>query len=200
MALIPLVWGPLPLPRTIIPLLLLAWLSLGLRQLTWRSVGLSKPGNWPLTALGGAALGALAVLFGITVISPLLRLIGESTQADTLVSLPGNFPLFLTLLIVTWPLAALVEEMVYRGYLLNRWTDVLGDTPRGWAISIVFGAAMFSLAHGRYDIQFLLTGFLAGLLEGWLYLAARRNLWLPIVFHGVFNSIFITLAFLGIRA
>ncbi len=199
-ALIPLLWGLLPVPRTIIPLLLLAWLSLWLRHVTWRSIGLSRPRSWSLAATGGIALGALAVLFSVTVISPVFRLVGESTTANTLAAVRGDWPRFLTLLIVTWPLAALLEEMVYRGYVLNRLSDLLGGSPPGWAVSIVLSAAMFSLAHGSYDLRSLATSFLAGLLEGGLYLAGRRNLWMPITFHGVTNSISITLAFLGIQA
>ncbi len=57
---------------------------------------------------------------------------------------------------------------------------------------------MFSLAHGNYSAEFMLMSFLLGVLEGYLYLANHRNLWLPIAFHGVTNTISLTRAFLGI--
>jgi hypothetical protein len=194
---IPILWGLLPFPRTIIPLLLLAWLSLWLRQITWKTIGLKKPENWFHTATIGFLVGILAVLFGILVISPLFRLAGQAPSTDMLSSLQGNFPLFIVLVIITWLLAAILEEMVYRGYLLNRLTDVLGHSTRGWIISVILSAVLFSLAHGRYEPQFVWTSFLAGVLEGWLYLTSQRNLWLPIIFHGITNSISITIAFLG---
>ncbi len=193
----PILWGLLPFPRTIIPLLLLAWLSLWLRQITWKTIGLERPENWFQTAAIGLVVGILAVLFGIFVISPLFRLAGQALGADMLSSLPGNLPFFIGLILTTWLLAAILEEMVYRGYLLNRLTDVLGHNTPGWIISIILSAVMFSLAHGRYEPQFVLTSFLAGVIEGWLYLTSQRNLWLPIIFHGITNSISITMAFLG---
>jgi membrane protease YdiL (CAAX protease family) len=198
--LIPLLWGLLPFPRTIIPLFFLAWLSLWLRQITWKTVGLNKPGNWFLTFVIGFVVGILAVLIGILVISPLFRLVGQTPPlTDTLSSLQGNLPLYIGLLISTWLLAAVLEEMVYRGYLLNRLTDIFGHSTRGWTISVIISAIMFCLAHGRYEPQFLFTSFLAGIFEGWLYLTSRHNLWLPIVFHGVTNSISITMVFLSLH-
>lgn len=194
---IPILWGLLPFPRTIVPLLLFAWLSLWLRQITWKTIGLKRPENWFQTATIGFVVGISAVLFGILVVLPLFRLVGQAPDTDILSSLQGNFPLFIGLLITTWLLAAFLEEMVYRGYLLNRLTDMLGHNTPGLVISILVSSIMFSLAHGRYEPQFLLTSFLAGVIEGWLYLISKRNLWLPIIFHGITNSISITIAFLG---
>jgi membrane protease YdiL (CAAX protease family) len=198
--LIPFIWGLLPFPRTIIPLLLLAWLSLWLRQISWKTVGLNKPENWFLTSAIGFVLGIMAILFGIFVISPLFHLVGKTAPlTDSLSSLQGNLLQFLGLLIITWLLAAVLEEMAYRGYLLNRLTDLFGCCTRGWTISVIISAIMFSLAHGRYEPQFLFTSFLAGIFESWLYLTSRHNLWLPIVFHGVTNSISITMVFLNLH-
>lgn len=194
---IPFLWGFLPFPRTIIPLLLLAWLSLWLRQMTWKTVGLRKPNNWFKSVAAGIAVGTLAVLFGILVISPLFRSTGQVPSTDVLSSLQGDFPLYILLIITTWLLGAILEEMVYRGYLLNRLTDVLGHSRLGWIISIILSAITFSLAHGRYELRFVSTSFLAGVIEGWLYLTGQRNLWLPIIFHGTTNTISITMAFLG---
>ncbi len=197
--LIPALWVLLPLPRTIIPLLLLAWLSLWLRQRGWGNVGLRHPESWLLTCSTGIAIAAAAAILGYTVVNPmLLRLTGEAATANGLALLRGNLLAFLALLAFTWPLAAVAEEMVYRGYVLNRLADLFGQSRLGWGISLVLSAAMFSLAHGQYSLQFIVTSSLMGLVEGGSYLLSRRNLWLSIIVHGVANTIGFTLAFLGI--
>ena len=197
--LIPALWGLLPLPRTIIPLLLLAWLSLWLRQRGWGDVGLRRPKSWFLTFSLGIAIGGSIEILGYTVINPvLLRLIGEAADPRDFSILRGNLPAFLTLLAFTWPLAAVAEEMVYRGYVLNRLADLFGQSRLGWGISLMLSAVMFSLAHGQYGPRFIVTSSLMGLVEGGSYLLSRRNLWLPIVVHGMSNTISLALLFLGL--
>jgi membrane protease YdiL (CAAX protease family) len=196
--LIPALWVLLPLPRTIIPLLLLAWLSLWLCQRGWGEVGLRRPKSWFLTLSLGIAIGGSIDILGYTVINPvLLRLIGEAADPRDFSILRGNLPAFLALVAFTWPLAAVVEEMVYRGYVLNRLTDLFGQSQLGWGISLILSAMVFSLAHGQYSPRFIVTSTLMGLVEGGSYLLNRRNLWLPIIIHGVSNTISLTLVFLG---
>ncbi len=194
----PLVWGLTPLPRTVIPFFLFGWASLWLRSLAWRDVGLRRPRSWSLAIFGGLLASASAQFLGLRVLSPaLLRLRGEALQTGSLAFLHGNFAAYLFLLVFTWPLAAVLEEMVYRGYLLNRMFDLLGRRKLAIAISLVLNALIFSLAHGRYTFDFILTSLPMGLLEGCLYLASGRNLWTSIITHGMANTISFTLAFLG---
>ena len=117
---------------------------------------------------------------------------------DSLSVIRGNFILTLGLLLSTWVLGAFPEELVYRGYLVNRLGDLVGRNLPGKMISVILSAGIFSLAHGRYDLHFLLTAFLAGIIEGWLYFASHKNLWLPIIFHGTTDSLSIILTFLEI--
>ena len=197
--LIPALWGLLPLPRTIIPVLLLAWLSLWLRQRGWREVGLRRPESWLQTLAVAVAIAGSAAILGFTVVNPmLLRLTGETATTSGLAFLRGNPLALLVLLAFTWPLAAVMEEMVYRGYVLNRLADFFGRSRLGWGVSLILSAVMFSLAHGQYSLRFIITSSLMGLVEGGSYMLSRRNLWLPIIVHGLSDTISLTLVFLGI--
>lgn len=188
----------LPLPNTVIPLFLLGWISLWLRRFGWRDLGFCRPRSWFPTVLTGIVIGGFVVLFSKALLPIVLRLVGETYEPSGLCSLESNLPLFLALLASTWPLGAVMEELVYRGYVLNRLTDLFGRSKRGWGISIMLSALMFSLAHGVYSPWLILAISLQGLLLGGLYLIGRRNLWLPIIAHGAGITINITLAFLGI--
>ena len=196
--LLPALWGFLPLPKTIAPLLLLTWLSLWLRRLSWRDLGLCRPRSWPVAVLAGLGAGGLTVFFAKVVLPIVLRVFRREYEPRGLYSLEGNLPVYLMLLFGTWLLAALMEEMVFRGYILNRFADLFGRGRWGWGVSFILSALIFSWAHGVYDLWFLLMTFLHGLLMGSLYLLGCRNLWFSIIAHGTGITVNLTLAFFGV--
>ncbi|MCL5999702.1 MAG: CPBP family intramembrane metalloprotease [Chloroflexi bacterium] len=198
-ALFPLFLVLIQMPGTIIPLLLLGWLSLWLRHQSWKGIGLRKPASWFQVILIGSGVAVVGVYLSEKAISPLLlRLTGE-TQPQVIEpdSLRGNSLYFSFLLVGIWLLAAVGEELVYRGYVLNRLVDLFGCSKAAWGIGLLVSSLMFSFGHGIFNQAVIIGGFLIGLVEGGLYLASRRNLWLSIVFHGAWDTIFLTLFFLS---
>lgn len=196
--LLPALWGFLPLPRTVIPLFLLAWLSLWLRHLAWSDLGFCRPQSWSKTVLTAIGAGGIIVLFARVILPFVSRVAGERYEPNGLYSLEGDLPTYLMLLFGTWPLGAVMEEMVYRGYFLNRLADLLGRGNWGWGISLVLSALIFSWTHGVYSFWFLSMTFLHGLFLGGLYFLGRKNLWSPIIAHGTGITVNITLAFFGV--
>jgi membrane protease YdiL (CAAX protease family) len=194
-----ILWGLLPLPRSVLPLVAFAWLSLWLRQITWGEIGLRKPDRLLPTILVGAGVAAGAALAGWLVVIPAItHLSGAGTEIAGYSYLRGNAQAWIGLILVTWPLAAILEEMVYRGYFLNRLADQFGRRRGGWLLSLVCSSLVFALAHGQYTARFLVASFFMGLLEGSLYLVWGQNLWIPIVVHGMADTITFTLVFLGL--
>lgn len=100
----------------------------------------------------------------------------------------GNFRALLGWLAVSWTLAAFGEEMVYRGYLLNRLGDLTGFTTLGWAISLLAVAAFFGMVHAYQGASGILLAGFSGLVQGLAYLATKRNLWVSIICHGVTDT------------
>jgi hypothetical protein len=115
-----------------LPMLLIGWLSLWLRRVSWRQLGLARPKSWLKTVLAGVGIGLAYNALDIRVILPLLhRLTGEPLDLSGVGDLQGNVAALATLVLASWISAALAEELLYRGYLLNRVTDVFGVTRRG---------------------------------------------------------------------
>ncbi|MGE5693406.1 MAG: CPBP family intramembrane glutamic endopeptidase [Candidatus Zixiibacteriota bacterium] len=48
---------------------------------------------------------------------------------------------------MSWTLAAFGEEMVYRGYLLNRAADLGNRVPFAWAAGLFLTSIMFAFGH-----------------------------------------------------
>ena len=177
-------------------LLLLGWGSLRLRGLRWRDVGLSRYRRWRTTLLLGIGSGVLMELIQLFVTQPLLiRLTGKQPDLSDFYALKGNLKLTGLALLLTWTLAAFGEEMVWRGYLMNRVADLGNRSRIAWAASLLLVNAAFGFAHSYQGITGIIDEGLMGLLLGLLYLAS--NLSVPIVAHGVADTIDVLLLFSG---
>jgi membrane protease YdiL (CAAX protease family) len=98
---------------------------------------------------------------------------------------------------LAWTLAAFGEEMFWRGYLMNRVADVFGRTKAAWVLSLVAVSAVFGLAHEYQGLAGWIEEGLAGLALGLMYLRTGKNLSVPILAHGVSDTIDMVLIFLG---
>jgi len=185
-------------PFAILLLFVLAWISIRLRHLHWRELGLRKPAKTLLTIGLALLIGCGYQALDTAFITPLLqRLTGEVINLSQFVGLRGNLPALIISLLLTWSEAAFVEEMVFRGYILNRLIDLLGEKRTSLALALLGNAVLFGLGHTYQGITGVLDTALAGLVLGLLYLLARRNLWLPILTHGVVDTTGFLLIFFG---
>jgi uncharacterized protein len=179
-------------------LLMFAWISLRVRKVGWRGVGLTLYRNWMTTIGLGVAAGILLEGLELFVTQPLLvRWLGKQPDLDVFRALNGNLKWTLIAIAGAWTLAAFGEEMVYRGYLMNRVADLLNRTRRAWLISLIVVHVGFGLAHAYQGMTGVIDEGLMGLLLGIIYLRTGRNLSVPIIAHGVSDSIDFVLIFLG---
>jgi membrane protease YdiL (CAAX protease family) len=187
----------LPISKTP-ELLLLGWISLRVRNLGWRAVGLVRYRTWPMTIAIGVVLGALLESFQLLVTQPILaRLFGRQPDLELFRMLTGNIKMTLLFIALSWTLAGFGEEMVWRGYVMNRVADLLGRRRRSCVLSLVIVSIVFGLAHGYQGLTGWLEEGLAGLALGLMYLRSGRNLCVPIIAHGVCDTIDMILIFLG---
>jgi uncharacterized protein len=179
-------------------LFLLAWISFRVRGVPWKHVGFKRYRNWVTTLLLGVACGVGLELFDLFGKQPLLtRLLGKPPDLSSFSAVQGNFKFALLMIGLLWILAAFGEELVYRGYLMNRVADLGGGTGIAWIVSLVLISALFGFSH--YQQGFTGGGEEGsdGLILGLLCLGCRKNLAVPIVAHGVCDTIDIVLLFLG---
>jgi len=189
--------GFVPLSKT--PLLLaVAWGSMRLRGVRWRDVGLCVPSHWRRLVAIGAAAGVAMWLLEFFVTMPLLeRILGYWPDLSTFDDLVGSVELLLLYLALNWILAAFGEEMTWRGYALPRLAEFFGSGMQAWIIALVLVNVAFGLAHLYQGPSGVVQATVAGVLLGLLYIASGRNLVVPIVAHGIGNSIDFTVMYLG---
>lgn len=190
------------LPTPTIPIFAVAWVSLWLRRLGWRGVGLNANGlSWWLTLLIGLVGGIGYQVLDVLVIAPVLeRITGVPIDLSQFDILQGNLLLTIIALALSWTMAAFGEEMVFRGYLLHRLADLFQYVEQRWMLAVVLSAVIFSIGHFYQGITGVMDAFLAGIFLGGLYVFSRRNLWLPILTHGVINTAGFLLLYWGIAS
>jgi CAAX protease family protein len=179
-------------------LLLLGWISLRIRGLRWRDVGLTRYRTWRVTIGLGVILGTVLETFQLLVTQPILtRLVGRQPDLELFRALNGSIKWTLLATALAWTLAAFGEEMFWRGYLMNRVADVFGRTKAAWILSLVLVSATFGFAHEYQGLSGWIEEGLAGLALGLMYLRTGKNLSVPIIAHGVCDTIDMVLIFLG---
>ncbi len=179
-------------------LLSLGWLSMRLRGQRWRDIGLSFPANWRRLLLIGIAAGIAMELLELFATQPLLvALTGKYPDLSDFHDLIGNVWLLLLLVAGSWIIAGVGEELVWRGYILNRVADLLGRRRLGWTLSIGIVSIAFGLAHSYQDWTGIIENSIDGALLALLYIACGRNLIAPIVAHGVTDSLDSLIIFSG---
>jgi membrane protease YdiL (CAAX protease family) len=179
-------------------LLLLGWISLRVRNLSWRDVGFSRNRNWSTILALGIGGGIVLEILELFVTQPLLtRLTGKPPDLSGFRVLTGDIKYTLLALALTWTLAAFGEELVWRGYVMNRVADLGNKTRLAWFISLIVVHAAFGLAHSYQGVTGIIQEGFSGFLLGLIYLRTGKNLSVPIVAHGVSDTVDILLIFLG---
>lgn len=165
-------------------------LSLLIRREHIRSLGFKRPQSWSRTA-GIALAGAVSLqLFDIGIVMPILnRLTGTTIDYSGFANLKGNPAQLLLLLALSWTIAALGEETVYRGYLQKLLTELFGSRLPGILLMVGVSSLLFGFAHTEQGLIGVIITTLDALFFSWLKLKCGGNLWVTVLAHGFYNSI-----------
>ena len=194
--------GILPVSKTPY-LFLLGWISLRVRGLGWRDVGLrSGPvPQWPLAKIlaVGVGVGCAMEALELFATQPLLtKILGRGPDLHELQPLIGNIKLLILGIVLAWILAAFGEEIVYRGYLTNRFAEIFGASKNAWIVAAVLVTLLFGLAHFPQGPTGIIENVIDGAILSALYFATGRNLWAPIIAHGIQDTVDVLLIYLGV--
>lgn len=112
--------------------------------------------------------------------------------------LPGNLTAYVWWLSISWVVGGFIEEILFRGVLINRVESFISKPLFGTIAAVAFQSILFGQQHFYYQgwIGLAATGSLA-LLFGVLYLVFKRRLWPLIIAHGCVNTLGLTVLFLG---
>ena len=136
------------LPNEVPILVLLALLSVRVRNGGWSAIGLKRPSSWSRILLIALAAAALRILLGDFVIEPLGAQFWPPIQAPAgAEQITGNIKIALLALLIVWIFAAFGEEIAYRGYLTLRAGEAGGGSTAAFWVATVLVAVLFGYGH-----------------------------------------------------
>ena len=145
-----------------------------------------------LAALGTGIIVALFAIGAIAIDALGLPPIDVSLVLDYVTQSPLGFMLWIVL--VAWFAAGFGEELLYRGFLMDRLMRLRGMRGRKWPAAII-QAALFGLPHLYQGWGGVLVTATIGLFLAWLRFANRGNLWACIIAHAAVDTIMLSLAY-----
>jgi membrane protease YdiL (CAAX protease family) len=193
--------GLLPVSKTPY-LFLLGWISLRVRGLRWKDVGLNlgpRPDR-PLAKIlfVGVVVGIGMEALELFATQPLLtKFLHRGPDLHEFQRLIGNWQLLILGIVLAWILAAFGEETVWRGYLLNRVAEIFGRSTTGWSIAAILVSLLFGFAHFPQGPTGVIENIIDGAILAGVYFATNRTLLAPIVAHGIQDAIDVVLIYLG---
>lgn len=189
--------GLVPISQTVL-LVPFIWVALRLRKEPWSTIGFTLPAGTSKFIVLGVLAGIFMELLAVYVTTPLISgAFSVEPDYSELSEIQGNIHLLVLYLVLSWVLAAFGEEICFRGFLMKRIAQVFGDSQAAWLVSLVLASALFGWGHTEQGISGWVQEGFSGLLLGILFLVSRKNLVLPIVAHGISNSVAFVLIYLG---
>lgn len=183
--------------------ILVATIFMKRRKVSWQNLGLVLPKSrrdW-LINIGLAFLTVILVflLMGL-VLDPILSHYGLEKPADVANRFQfflGKPILFISYLVtVVWIGAALGEELLMRGYLLNRLSDFFGKTKFAWVFALIIHAIIFGMLHIYQGLAGVITTTFIAIILGIIYIVAKKRLFPVILAHLIINTISLTAFYL----
>ncbi len=173
-------------------------LHLMIRDVSLAEIGFQFPENWLMTIGFGLGLGLIIQLLSVVLIEPLSEKITRSKHDHSVIgSVKGNWKAFFQWMIMVWILVAVIEEGIYRGYLMTEIRNILGVGILALTINLVFTSLVFGLSHGYQGTSGMLSTGIVGAILGIIFILSDFNLWLVIFTHGFIDTIGIGLIAVG---
>jgi membrane protease YdiL (CAAX protease family) len=187
------------LPNEVPILFVLGWISLRMRDGGWKAAGLTRPNSWWKTAVLAVSAAVVLQLGSELVVGPLASRIwpGPQRVSHALESAALGWRQALTTLLIIWTFAAFGEELSYRGYLLTRGADILGRSNLAYFAAMILVSVLFGFGHYYKGPSGVLDSTYSGLVLGTAYLLSGRNLWAPILAHGISDTLALFVVFMG---
>lgn len=165
---------------------------------SWREFGLVKPESLRKTLLGALIAYVAMVVTVIPVGSLIVSILGETPDISGFDNIRANLPALLFWILLSWLVAGFGEELIFRGFVMNRLAQVFGGSRSAWAGALVIQAVIFGFGHSYQGTVGIIVTGVTGLVMGAIYLIAKRRLWIPIIVHGLNDTIGFTLLYFGL--
>lgn len=187
------------LPNEVPILFVLGWISLRWRNGGWKYAGLSRPQSWWKTVALAIIAAAILLLGSELVVEPVAHRIWPEPEhvSNVIQSGASGWRQALASLLIVWTFASFGEELSYRGYLLTRAADAFGRSNLAYWAALIVVSLLFGFGHYYKGPSGVLDSTYSGLVLGGAFLLSGRNLWTPVLAHGISDTVAVFAVFMG---
>lgn len=165
---------------------------------TLTELGFRRPERWAIVPFQVAAI--LVVFIAAQSLLPLLVSSFVSVPEPDMsryASISGNLGAAVALALLLPLTASIPEEIIYRGFLIGRFSDIFGANTGGAALAVLTQALMFGAIHFQWGIGGMIMTVIMGMVWGAAYLLCGRNLWIVILAHSAGHILFVVQLYLA---
>jgi hypothetical protein len=109
----------------------------------------------------------------------------------------GNGKLLAIGFVTIWSLVAFGEEIIGRGFLIDRLSLAFEGIAHAPVIAVIVSSLIFGSVHSYQGVAGVVDNTVTGLILGAVYLQQNRNLWANIFSHGLIDSIALAAFYFG---
>ena len=186
-----------------IMMLILVWMGLKIRGEGWQDFGLSFNKTGIKAALKVFGLSLLVFIFAMvgfiigSIIMANITGIPQQANMSAYAFLEDNLPMLFISLIGVYIVSSFGEEVIYRAFLINRFTQLGLNSKSGKIVAVILSAVIFGFAHYSWGpMGIVQTGFM-GLALGLCYIFMKKRLWVLILAHVYMDTILLVQMYLA---
>jgi len=165
---------------------------------TFADLGFRRPRRWAVVPFQVAGI-LVAFIAAQLLLPPLVGLFIAMPEPDLsrYDALAGNLNAAVVMALLLPLTASIPEEIIYRGFLIGRLTDVFGHNTVGACLSVLIQALLFGAVHFMWGVGGMIVTLMMGIIWGIAYLLCGRNLWVVILAHSVGHILGVVQLYLG---
>nr|WP_315201617.1 CPBP family intramembrane glutamic endopeptidase [uncultured Flavobacterium sp.] len=122
------------------------------------------------------------------------RIFNEPADYTSFKIIEGNTFQYQKWLLNMWISAAIGEELFFRSFAFLQLRKIFNNNN---ILVVISSSILFCLPHLYQGYAGLAMTFMFGLAFGFIYLK-YKNIWVNIIVHGLIDSVFLTLSYLGL--
>jgi hypothetical protein len=171
------------------------WTGMYLRGERWTDFGLSfKRPSWKdiytvfLWSLLVCVLALLGFIIGSIIMANITG-IPEGSNMSAYDYLKDNVGMLILTLLGVYIVSSFWEEVLYRGFFINRCIQLGWDTKWGRILAVTFSAIVFGFAHYSWGPMGIVQTAFMGLVLGFCYIYLKKRLWILILAHAYMDTI-----------
>ncbi len=161
-------------------------------------LGFRRPERWAIVPFQVAGI-LVAFIVAQTLVPQLISLFISLPEPDLsrYDSIAGNLGAAIAMALVLPLTASIPEEIIYRGFLIGRLSDIFGRNIGGATMTVLVQALVFGAIHFQWGIGGMILTVIMGIVWGTAYLLCGRNLWIVILAHSAGHILLVVQLYLA---